>query len=65
MKYFTFWASQMVLVVERRACNPWVGKTPGGGHGTHSSILAWGIPRTEEPGGYIHGVAEANMTEAT
>ena len=24
---------------------------PGGGHGTHSSILAWKIPRTEEPGG--------------
>ena len=24
---------------------------PGGGHGNHSSILAWRIPRTEEPGG--------------
>ena len=23
---------------------------------THSSILAWEIPRTEEPGGYIHGI---------
>ena len=22
------------------------------GKGTHSSILAWRIPRTEEPGGY-------------
>ena len=24
--------------------------TPGGGHGTHSSILAWRIPWTEERG---------------
>ena len=24
---------------------------PGGGHATHSSILAWRIPWTEEPGG--------------
>ena len=31
---------------------------------THSSILAWEIPRTEEPGGYgVHGVAkELDMT---
>ena len=27
----------------------WVGKIPG--EGTHSSILAWRIPRTDEPGG--------------
>ena len=26
------------------------GKSPGGGYGTHSSILAWRIPWTEEPG---------------
>ena len=26
------------------------GRSPGGGVGTHSSILAWRIPRTEEPG---------------
>ena len=31
---------------------PWVGKSPGGGSiTTHSSILAWRIPWTEEPGG--------------
>ena len=36
----------------------WSGRSPGGGHGnplqyssTHSSILAWRIPWTEEPGG--------------
>ena len=26
-------------------------RSPGGGNGTHSSILAWEIPWTEEPGG--------------
>ena len=25
-------------------------KSPGGGNDNHSSILAWEIPRTEEPG---------------
>jgi len=25
--------------------------SPGEGNGTHSSVLAWRIPRTEEPGG--------------
>ena len=26
-------------------------RSPGGGHATHSSILAWRISWTEEPGG--------------
>ena len=30
---------------------PRLGRSPGGGHGTHYSILAWEIPQTEEPGG--------------
>ena len=30
---------------------PGWGRSPGGGHATHSSILAWRIPWTEEPGG--------------
>ena len=31
---------------------------------TYSSILAWGIPWTEEPGATVHGVAgESDMTE--
>ena len=30
---------------------PGLGGSPGGGHGIHSRILAWRIPRTEEPGG--------------
>ena len=33
---------------------------------THSSILAWRIPWTEEPGGYgLQGHTEYNMTEHT
>ena len=29
---------------------PWSGKSPGGGNGKHSSILAWKIPWTESGG---------------
>ena len=29
------------------------------GMATHSSILAWKIPWTEEPGGAVHGVAKS------
>ena len=28
---------------------------------THSSILAWKIPWTEEPGGLVHGVSKSQM----
>ena len=30
---------------------PGLRRSPGGGHGTHSSIVAWRIPWTEEPRG--------------
>ena len=30
---------------------PGSGRSPGGGHGNHSSVLAWRIPWTEEPAG--------------
>ena len=30
---------------------PGSGRSPGGGLATHSSVLAWRIPWTEEPGG--------------
>ena len=30
---------------------PGSGRSPGGGHGNHSSILAWRMPWAEEPGG--------------
>ena len=32
------------------------------GMATHSSILAWRIPWTEEPGGLLHGVTK-NQTQ--
>ena len=45
-------------VGEESACNagdqgsiPGSGRSPGKGNGHDSSILAWEIPRTEEPGG--------------
>ena len=30
---------------------PGLGQSPGGGMATHSSIIAWIIPWTKEPGG--------------
>ena len=30
---------------------PELGRSPGGGNATHSAILAWRIPWTEEAGG--------------
>ena len=39
--------------MQRRGFNPWVRKiSPEKETATHSSILAWEIPWTEEPGGY-------------
>ena len=53
------WASQVALEVKEPSCNagdprdagsiPGSGRFPGG-VATHSSILAWRIPWTEEPG---------------
>ena len=55
-------ASQVVLGVKNSPANagdlsnggsiPGSGRSPGGGHGTHSTVLAWKIPWTEEPGSY-------------
>ena len=33
---------------------PGLGRSHGGGHGNHSSILAWRIPWKEEPGAEGH-----------
>ena len=33
---------------------PESGRSPGGGMATHSSILAWRIPWTEEPGRLVY-----------
>ena len=54
----SLWASQVVLVIKNLPANAGdiidtglisgLGISFGGGHGTHSNILAWRIPRTEE-----------------
>ena len=38
---------------------PGSGRSPGEGMATHSSILAWEIPWTEEPGGLESGVTKS------
>ena len=39
---------------------PGLGRSPGEGHTTHSSILTWRIPWTEEPGGAtVHRVTKS------
>ena len=45
---------------------PGSGRFPGGGHATHSSILAGRTPWTEEPGGLQSlGCTELDTTEAS
>ena len=44
--------------------DPWVGKTPWSKIATHSSILAWRIPQTEEPGRLqFMGLQRVGLTE--
>ena len=52
------WDSHVVLVVKNQPANagdagtiPGPGRSPEKKMATHSSILAWEIPWTEEPGG--------------
>jgi len=68
-------ASQVVLVVKKPPANagdirdvgsiPGSGRSSGGGNATHSSILVWRIPGTEEPGGLQSpwGCKESERTE--
>ena len=45
---------------------PWLGRSPEEGMATHSSILAWRIPWTEEPGRLQStGRKELDMTEVS
>ena len=49
-----WWLSGKESALQCRRCefDPWVGEDPlEKGMATHSNILAWRIPRTEEPGG--------------
>ena len=68
--------SQVALMVKNLATNagdrrdtgsiPGSGGSPGEGHGNHSSILAWRIPWTEEPGGLQSmDCKELDTTKAT
>ena len=53
-------------LMQQTRFDPWVGKIPlKEGMAIHSSILAWRIPRAEEPGG-LHspwGRKDSDMTE--
>ena len=50
-------------VQETQVCSPGREDPLEEGMATHSSILAWRIPRTEEPGGAtIHGVEKESDT---
>ena len=68
--------SQVALVVKNLPANarntgdagsiPGSGISPGEGMATHSSILAWRIPWTEEPGGLCPlGHKESDTAEVT
>ena len=41
---------------------PGSGRSPGGGKATSSSILAWEIPGTEEPGGFTKSQTQLEHT---
>ena len=58
-------AHRMCLPCGRPGLGPWAGKIPlEKGMGTHSSVLAWRIPWTQEPAGYgPWGHRESNTTE--
>ena len=41
---------RICLQCRRRRSDPGAGRSPGGGRGNHSSVLAWRTPWTEGPG---------------
>ena len=72
----TILASLVVLVVKNlpaiaggireTSLIPRLGISPGGGHASHSSILVWRIPCSEEPGVlWSIGLIEPDTTEVT
>ena len=74
MVYFNIYLYILLLVAQmvknsparqRPGFYPWVGKIPlEKGIATHSRMLAWRIPWTEEPGGlHSMGSKELNVTE--
>ena len=66
---YMYEVSQVALLVKNLPTNagdvgliPGSGRSPGGGHATHSSILAWRIPWTEEPAYSPQGHKESDKT---
>ena len=65
------WASQVPLVVRSPPANvgvirttswiPGLERSPGVGMATHTSILAWKIPQTEEPGGLLQSIGSQRV----
>ena len=65
------WALQVALVVKNPPADAgdardmrlisWSGRSPEGGNVNHSSILAWRIPWTEEPGGLQSIVSQSQI----
>ena len=53
LHWLSVWSSLVAETVMSVASvlDPWVRRAPGEGNATHSSILAWQIPWTEEPEG--------------
>ena len=65
-----FWASLVTQTVKNLPAMQETKVLPLGqedplekGMATHSSILAWRIPWTEEPWATVHGVTESDTTE--
>ena len=66
-----FLGSPSVLDSKESACNvgdlasvTGLGRSPGEGHATHSSILAWISPMDKRAQqATVHGVTESDMTE--
>ena len=64
-KYFPGGSDGKKISLEggRPGFNPWVGKIPWR-MATHSSVLAWRIPWTEEPGGETGGLRSIGLQRA-
>ena len=62
LRWFSWWLSwsRIHLQCGRPSWIPGLGRSPGGGHATHSSTLAWRIPLDRGPwgGGGVCGVAK-------
>ena len=61
----TCWLSKLRICLQfrRPGLIPRLGRSPGEGMATHSSILAWRTPRTEEPGG-LQSMMSQRFTES-